>query len=75
MNGLVLLLGRTAGLGGLILCIAAAVVRLQGKYYMGGFQLATLLQAGIALTVVGCFFLLWALTASGKTGSEVRSQG
>ena len=70
-----LLLGRTAGLGGLILCIAAAVVRLQGKYYMGGFQLATLLQAGIALTVVGCFFLLWALTASGKTGSEVRSQG
>ena len=70
-----LLLGRTAGLGGLILCIAAAVVRLQGKYYMGGFQLSTLLQAGIALTVVGCFFLLWALTASGKTGSEVRSQG
>ncbi|MEF8717821.1 MAG: hypothetical protein V5B35_17425 [Candidatus Accumulibacter necessarius] len=74
MNGLLLLLGRIAGIGGLLLCVAAAVVRLQGKYYMGGFQLTTLLQAGIAATVVGCFFLLWALTASGKTGSAVRSQ-
>lgn len=74
MNGLLLLLGRTAGIGGLLLCIAAAAVRLQGKYYMGGVQLTTLLQAGIAATAIGCFFLLWALTAAGRSVGAVRSQ-
>ncbi|MBK7677407.1 hypothetical protein [Accumulibacter sp.] len=73
MNGLLLLLGRTAGIGGMLLCVFAAVVRLQGNFYMGGFQLTTFLQAGIGAIVVGCFFLLWALTASGKTVSAVRS--
>ena len=44
-----------------MLCIFAGVVRLAGNFYLGGFALATLLQAGIAAVVVGCFFLLLVL--------------
>lgn len=68
MDALLLLLGRVAGIGGLLLCITAVVLRLAGKYYLGTFQLATLLQGGMAATVLGCFFLLLALTAQGKAG-------
>jgi hypothetical protein len=47
----------------LLLCIVAGAARLSGQYYMGNYQLTTLLQAGIAAVVMGCFFLLLALTA------------
>jgi membrane protein implicated in regulation of membrane protease activity len=63
MNALLLLLGRAAGLGGILLCVVAGAARLSGQYYMGNFQLTTLLQAGTAAIVMGCFFLLLALTA------------
>ncbi len=63
MEALLLLLGRAAGIGGLLVCIAAVAVRLAGNYYLGGFQLATLLQGGVTAIVVGCFFLLLAITA------------
>jgi hypothetical protein len=63
MNALLLLLGRAAGLGGILLCVVAGAARLSGQYYMGNYQLTTLLQAGIAAVVMGCFFLLLALTA------------
>lgn len=62
MDGLLLLLGRVLGVGGLVLCIFAGVVRLAGNFYLGSFAVATLLQAGIAAVVVGCFFLLLVLT-------------
>ncbi|WP_313953963.1 hypothetical protein [Accumulibacter sp.] len=61
MDGLLLLLGRALGVGGLVLCVVAGVVRLAGNYYLGSFALATLLQAGVAAVVVGCFFLLLVL--------------
>lgn len=68
MEGLLLLLGRAAGLVGLLACLVAGVVRLSGKFYLAGFQVATLLQAGIGLTVVGCFLLLLASTGPGQNG-------
>ena len=58
MDGLLLLLGRVAGVAGLVLCVVAGFFRVSGAYYLGGFQLATLLQAGVGALVVGCFFLL-----------------
>jgi len=61
MDGLLLLLGRVAGIGGLGLCIVAAVMRFLGNFYLGTFQLTTLLQAGIGGVVIGCFFLLLVL--------------
>ena len=61
MDGLLLLLGRAAGVAGMVLCIVAGFVRVSGVYYLGGFELATLLQAGVGAVVVGCFFLLLVL--------------
>ena len=64
MNGLLLWLGRAAGLAGLLLCFAAGALRISGQYWIGGFQAITLLQAGVASMVAGCFLLLWALTTN-----------
>lgn len=55
-------LGMIAGLGGVLLCIVGAASRLSGAYWLGSFQVGTLLQAGIAAMVFGCFCLLTALT-------------
>ena len=63
-----------AGLGGLLLFIVAGAARFFGQYYMGNFQLTTLLQAGIAAVVIGCFFLLLALTAREKADRSARSR-
>ncbi|HMW16420.1 MAG TPA: hypothetical protein PKN13_02725 [Accumulibacter sp.] len=63
MEGLLLLLGRVIGLGGIFLCLFAGGNRLLGHFYSGGFQIATLMQAGVALVVVACFLLLLALSS------------
>ena len=64
MNDLLLWLGRIAGAAGLAVCAAAALIRISGVYWMGGFQVGTLLLAGTALLIAGCFFLLLAVTSS-----------
>ena len=58
MNDLLKLGGRIAGLIGLLLCSIAVIWRLLGNYYLIGFDLGTLLQAGTSAIVVGCFLLL-----------------
>ncbi|MBK7954768.1 MAG: hypothetical protein KBE22_11105 [Candidatus Accumulibacter sp.] len=68
MDALLLLLGRVAGFAGLLLCVAAAGMRLAGNYYLGSLQLSTLLAGGVAAIVVGCFFLLLVLTVPGRAG-------
>ena len=55
-------LGWVGGLAGVVLCLASVVARLAGAYWIGGFQTGTLLQAGIAAMVFGCFCFLAALT-------------
>ena len=54
MGKLLLLVGRLAGLIGVTLCVCAFVGRLTGSWSLGGFQIGTVLQGGIAATVVGC---------------------
>ena len=49
------------GLAGAAVCAIAVGARLAGAYWLGGFQLATLLEAGTAAMVLGCFCLLMAL--------------
>jgi len=66
MNSVLLLMGRLAGGAGLLLCIVAFGVRVTGTYFLGGFQLGTLLLTGIAAMVAGCFCLLLVLTAGSK---------
>ncbi|MDP2367642.1 hypothetical protein [Rhodoferax sp.] len=66
MNDLLLWLGRLAGLAGLLLCLVALGARLSGQYFLGGFQLGTLLLVGTAGLATGCFGLLLSLTARPK---------
>lgn len=57
-----LLAGRGAGLLGLVICAVAVIGRLAGNHWIGGFQLITLLDAGVAIMVAACFLILWAMT-------------
>ena len=58
-----LLLGRLAGIAGVLVCALAVAVRIGGNYVLGGFQVGTLLLGGIAAMVAGCLALLWSLSA------------
>jgi hypothetical protein len=62
MEELWLWLGRIAGILGLAVCAGAAVTRLSGAFWIGGFQAGTLLLAGVALLAAACFFLLLVAT-------------
>jgi len=62
MDKFLLPVGRLAGLLGLLLCLVSGLLRLSGQHWIGGFETLTLLQGGIAGMVLGCFFLLLALT-------------
>jgi hypothetical protein len=66
MEALLLWLGRAVGSGGLLLSIVAVATRLAGNHYLGGFELLTLLQGGMAALLAGCFLLLLALSGSGS---------
>ena len=59
---ILLKLGRITGVVGVLLCIAGIAVRLGGAYWIAGFQVGTLLQAGIAAMVFGCLCFLAVLT-------------
>jgi hypothetical protein len=61
-----LLLGRIAGLVGLLLVVASVLLRLGGVFMVGNFQTGTLLMAGVAGLATGCFFLLWSLTVRSR---------
>ena len=55
-------LGRVAGVVGAVLCAVGAGVRLGCAYWIAGFQAVTLLLAGTASMIFGCFCLLVVLT-------------
>jgi hypothetical protein len=58
MNELLTAGGRIAGSVGLLMCGVAVVWRMLGNYYLTGFDVGTLLQAGTSAVVIGCFLLL-----------------
>jgi hypothetical protein len=51
-------IGRLAGLAGVLIFLGAILARLTGSYHVGGFQVGTLLQAGIAVMLVACLSYL-----------------
>ena len=61
MRSILVWAARLAAVAGIAVMALAAVVRLSGDYWVGGFQVGTLLQVGIALTLVGCLGYLAAL--------------
>ena len=62
MESLLLWTGRVAGIGGLALSAWAAFSRLTGAFFAGGFQIGTLLLAGMTGMLVACLCLLLVLT-------------
>ncbi len=58
MEVLLVTLGRLAGIAGAVVCAVAGVARLTGAYWLGGFQVTTLLEVGVALMVLGCLCFL-----------------
>jgi len=62
MDTLLLWVGRLAGLGGVVLCVWAVAIRVQGSYFAGGFQVGTLLLAGMTAILIACLCLLVVLT-------------
>jgi hypothetical protein len=62
MEALLLWIGRVAGISGAVVCGLAGGIRLTGQHWFGGFQLATLLEAGMALMVLACLCFLTLLT-------------
>ena len=53
-----LLVGNIAGFLGIALCVVAGLARLAGYFFVAGMEAGTLLQAGTAGVVIGCFLLL-----------------
>jgi len=58
MENVVVWIGRVSGLGGILLCILAVTVRMSGRFLLGAFQIGTVLEAGIAAMILGCFCFL-----------------
>jgi hypothetical protein len=55
---LLIWVGRLGGIAGVVLCAIAVLVRLRGVYSLAGFQVGTLLLAGIGAMVLGCLAYL-----------------
>lgn len=53
--------GTAVGVAGLLVCLAAMLLRLAGNFYFMGAELSSLLLGGIALLVGGSFLKLHAL--------------
>jgi len=62
MDNLLLTIGRAAGVIGVLLCGVAVLARFAGYYSIGGLQVGTLFQAGMAAMILACLFLLLLLT-------------
>lgn len=64
--GIILRMGQLSGIVGALLCIVSVLFRLKGDYWLGGYQVGTLLQAGIAAMILGCFSLLVVLAQEAR---------
>jgi hypothetical protein len=58
MNNLLRWIGRIAGTIGVLMCLGSFLSRFAGVWMVGGFQVGTLLQAGMAAMIVGCLAYL-----------------
>ena len=54
-------IARLAGVAGVLAMAVAVLARLAGAYHLGSFQVGTILQIGMAATLVACLAYLVAL--------------
>jgi hypothetical protein len=66
MANLLLWIGRTGGAVGGLMCLIAVLARTRGMYGLAGFQVGTVLLAGMAAMLVGCLGYLAALAEGGR---------
>lgn len=64
MGNLLGIVGNSAALLGILICLVAGVSRLLGDFYLFQFGLGTLFMGGIALMVMGCLAKLQQLLGS-----------
>ena len=62
MDSLLLWIARLAAIAGILICAVAVATRFSGTFIMLGIQTGTLLQAGMAVMLVGCLSFLAVLT-------------
>jgi hypothetical protein len=61
MDNLLVMLGRVAGIAGVVICLVAGFARTVGHFYLAGFSVTALMQAGMGGLMIGCFLLLLAM--------------
>jgi hypothetical protein len=66
MAKLLLWIGRTGGVAGVLMCLIAVLTRARGMYSLAGFQVGTVLLAGMAAMLVGCLGYVAALAERGR---------
>jgi hypothetical protein len=66
MQAVLIWIARLAGIAGVLVMALAVLARLGGEYWLGGFQVGTILQAGMAITLVGCLGYVAALVERTK---------
>ena len=54
MTNLLTWTGRLAGCLGVLVCAVALLARVSGTWAIGGIQIGTLLQLGMAAMILGC---------------------
>jgi hypothetical protein len=68
MNSLLIWIGRVAGLLGVGAAGCAVVLRLASVWHVGGLQIGTLLNAGVAAMVLGALAYVASLAEQGRSG-------
>jgi hypothetical protein len=67
MDTLLIWIARITGIVGVAAIGLAALGRLSGAYWLGGFQVGTVLQGGMATTLVACLGYVAALAETART--------
>ena len=68
MNSLLIWIGRIAGLLGLATVTCAVALRLSGVWHVGGLQIGTLMNAGVAAMVIGAWAYVASIAERGGSG-------
>jgi hypothetical protein len=67
MQALLKWIARLAGVCGVAAIALAMLARLAGAYWLGGYQVGTILQAGMAATLLACLaYLVTLVEAVGR---------
>ena len=57
-------LSTAAGIVGIVICVISGALRITGTYHMGGIEMMTLFNIGVAGMVLGCLLKLEILSRS-----------